>query len=235
MRARSSEASVCPARTSTPPRRARKGKMWPGRAKSAARVAGSMAARMVVARSAALMPVVTPRRASMDSVKAVPKAEVFTGDMGGRCSSSQRSSVRARQIRPRPYLAMKLMAAGVIFSAGKARSPSFSRSSSSTRTIWRPWRKSSAASSAVANWMGIGSLLPRQGAYLGGGDFLHGREWNDKAVQRRDRVHIKIQLLDIAVQKDGGGVGARSRGRRIGRGRGEIVGLHQDFVLGQID
>jgi len=155
MRARSTEASVCPARTSTPPRRARNGKTWPGRAKSAARVQGSIAARMVIARSEALMPVVVPRTASIDSVNAVPKLEVFTGDISGRFSSSQRSSVSARQIRPRACLAMKLIAAGVTFSAGKARSPSFSRSSSSTRTIWRPCRNSSAASSAVANSMGI--------------------------------------------------------------------------------
>src|SRR5580704_3173759 len=35
-RARSTEASVCPARTRTPPLRARSGKMWPGRARSEA-------------------------------------------------------------------------------------------------------------------------------------------------------------------------------------------------------
>ncbi len=37
IRARSTEASVCPARTSTPPLRARSGKTWPGRAKIADR------------------------------------------------------------------------------------------------------------------------------------------------------------------------------------------------------
>jgi len=42
------------------------------------------------------------------------------GDMSGRWSSSQRSSVRGMQIRPRPFLAMKLMASGVIFSAALA-------------------------------------------------------------------------------------------------------------------
>src|SRR6266403_1956519 len=72
------------------------------------------------------------------------------GDMSGRRSSSQRSSVSGIQIKPRPYLAMKLMASGVIFSAAMARSPSFSRSSSSTRTTMRPWRISSTASSTVA-------------------------------------------------------------------------------------
>jgi hypothetical protein len=66
MRARSTEASVWPARTRTPPRRARSGKTWPGRARSEAVERGSMATRMVWARSAAEMPVVTPSRASMD-------------------------------------------------------------------------------------------------------------------------------------------------------------------------
>src|SRR5713226_6994916 len=68
-----------------------------------------------------------------------------------RFSSSQRSSLSGRQIRPRACLAMKLMASGVTFSAAMHRSPSFSRSASSTRTIMRPWRISSTASSTVAN------------------------------------------------------------------------------------
>src|SRR5271154_1199831 len=81
------------------------------------------------------------------------------GDMSGRCSSSQRCSVRVRQMRPRPCLAMKLMASGVIFSAAMVRSPSFSRSSSSTRTIMWPWRISSTACSTVANFGGMGFIL----------------------------------------------------------------------------
>jgi len=72
VRAGQTEASVWPARTSTPPLRARKGKVWPGRARSCGLVFGSMAVRMVTARSEALMPVVTPTRASMASVNAVP-------------------------------------------------------------------------------------------------------------------------------------------------------------------
>ena len=84
MRARSTEASVCPARTSTPPLRARSGKTCPGRAKSFAVDAGSIATRIVCARSAAEMPVVTPSRASMDSVNAVPKREVLSEVIGAR-------------------------------------------------------------------------------------------------------------------------------------------------------
>src|SRR5207245_599587 len=80
------------------------------------------------------------------------------GDMSGRWSSSQRCSVKGRQIRPRACLAMKLMASGVTLSAAMARSPSFSRSSSSTRTTMRPWRMSSTASSTVAK-LGRASVI----------------------------------------------------------------------------
>ncbi len=153
MRARSTEASVWPARTSTPPSRARSGKMWPGRARSPGRHAGSIALRTVQVRSAAEMPVVTPSRASIDSQNAVPKLEVLSGLINGSRSWSQRSPVSARQTRPRPWVAMKLMSSGVTFSAAMVRSPSFSRSSSSTTTTSRPARTSSTAAGIEAKGM----------------------------------------------------------------------------------
>ena len=55
------------------------------------------------------------------------------------------------QMRPRPYRAMKFTASGVTRSAAMRRSPSFSRSSSSTTTSIRPARISSMASSMVEN------------------------------------------------------------------------------------
>ena len=58
--ARSQHASVCPARASTPPGCATSGKTWPGWTISSARAAGAAATRIVCARSAAEMPVVTP-------------------------------------------------------------------------------------------------------------------------------------------------------------------------------
>ena len=67
-----------------------------------------------------------------------------------RPSCSTRSRVSARQIRPRACLAMKLIASGVAHWAGITRSPSFSRSSSSTRMNIRPLRASSMMSSAAA-------------------------------------------------------------------------------------
>src|SRR6202020_2442684 len=57
----------------------------------------------------------------------------------------------ARQISPRPYLAMKLIASGVTNSAASVRSPSFSRSSSSTTTIMRPDLNSARAPGTSVN------------------------------------------------------------------------------------
>src|SRR6478735_4360639 len=53
-----------------------------------------------------------------------------------------RCSVKARDMRPRAWVAMKLIASAVARSAATKRSPSFSRSSSSTRIIIRPLRTS---------------------------------------------------------------------------------------------
>ena len=80
MRARSTAASVWPARTSTPPSRARSGKMWPGRARSDGLVFGLIAARTVAARSAAEMPVLVPRLASIATQNAVSKRVEFLLD-----------------------------------------------------------------------------------------------------------------------------------------------------------
>ena len=150
MRARSTAASVCPARTRTPPFLALSGNVCPGRARSDGRVAGSIAARTVAARSGAEMPVLVRPLASIDTVNAVPKRAVFCGAISARSSSRSRSSVIGVQMRPRPYLAMKLIAAGVIFSAAIVRSPSFSRSSSSTTMIISPSRMASMAFSIGA-------------------------------------------------------------------------------------
>ena len=151
MRAISTAASVYPGRTSTPPFLARSGKTCPGRARSWGRVRGSTAVRIVVARSAAEIPVVTPRRASIETVNAVPNREVFSATCGGKCNSSHRSSVSGKQISPRPSPAMKLIFSGVTNYAAHTRSPSFSRSSSSTIMIIRPSRMSAAASGIEAN------------------------------------------------------------------------------------
>ena len=149
-RATSTAASVWPARTSTPPSRATSGKTWPGETICSGPLAASIATEMVRARSAAEMPVVTPSRASIEMVKAVSSRVPLVRLIGCRPSWSTRSWVSARQIRPRPCLAMKLIASGVAICAGMTRSPSFSRSSSSTRMNMRPLRASSMICSALA-------------------------------------------------------------------------------------
>jgi len=95
----------------------------------------------------------------METVKAVPKRERLSCTIIGMRSSSSRCPMIGRQISPRPYLAMKLMASGVTFSAAMHRSPSFSRSSSSTMITNFPARKSSMASSTVAKGMATSSTM----------------------------------------------------------------------------
>lgn len=56
---------------------------------------------------------------------------------------------------PRPCLAMKLTASAVTWSAANTRSPSFSRSSSSTRMTILPARRSAMISSVEARVFGI--------------------------------------------------------------------------------
>ena len=118
------------------------------------------------ARSAALMPVVIPSRASTDTVNAVSNGDSFLAAIRSSPSSSQRSGVSARQISPRPSLAMKLIASGVANCAAIVRSPSFSRSSSSQTTIILPARISSRASSTVANGLLIERLLDVLGEHV---------------------------------------------------------------------
>ena len=94
---------------------------------------------------------VTPRRASTVIVNAVAIGAVFSDTIMPSLRSSRRSPVIGTQMRPRPWVAMKFTASGVALSAAMTRSPSFSRSSSSTTRMIRPWRISSRPSSIVTN------------------------------------------------------------------------------------
>ena len=132
---------------------------------------GLTAALMVVARSAAEMPVVTPLAASMETQKAVSNLHSFRSAIMPRPSWLAFSWVRVMQIRPRPNLAMKLICSGVTSSAAMHKSPSFSRSSSSTRMIILPFFMSSMASGMVAR--GIGASL----AFIPGIRFRPGIPW----------------------------------------------------------
>ena len=168
-RAKSTEASVCPTRRNTPPGTARNGKMWPGRRRSSGRLVGSISTLMVVARSKALMPVVTPylRCASTDTVKSVCCGSVLSSVMGGRPSSPARSRVRATQMRPRACLVMKLTTSGVAAAAAHTRSPSFSRSSSSATMTILPARMARMAASTRECGTGL-SLAGNRGCELTG-------------------------------------------------------------------
>ncbi len=69
--ARSTEPSVCPTRSSTPPSRARRGKTWPGVTMCRGVAPPAIATWTVRARSWAEIPVVTPSLASIETVNAV--------------------------------------------------------------------------------------------------------------------------------------------------------------------
>src|SRR5438105_11136413 len=125
--------------------------MWPGRLKSSGPVLRSMRALIVVARSAAEMPVLVPALASTETVKAVRCDSVLSATISGMRSSSRRAPTTGRQITPLVWRTMKAIPSEVIFSAAMMRSPSFSRSASSTTTTNSPRATAATASSIGAN------------------------------------------------------------------------------------
>mmetsp|Transcript_1412 Transcript_1412/g.4528 ORF Transcript_1412/g.4528 Transcript_1412/m.4528 type:complete len:305 (+) Transcript_1412:930-1844(+) len=147
-RARSTDASVWPPRSSVPPGRARSGKRWPGRQNRSWPLRGSASARSVRARSLAEMPVVmSPPSKSTDTAKAVPLGSSFFATMGPSRSSSRRSPGIATQMTPDVWRTVKASVSAVAVSAAKMRSPSFSRSASSVTTTGSPRRIASSAAS----------------------------------------------------------------------------------------
>ena len=86
------------------------------------------------------MPVLTPERASTETVNGVPKWESLRPTIMGIPNWSTRSGFMGMQMRPRPYLAMKLIASAETNWAGSVRSPSFSRASSSMMMTKLPLR-----------------------------------------------------------------------------------------------
>ena len=84
-------------------------------------------------------------------VNAVWCGSVLFSTIGPRSSSSQRSSGRGTQIRPRPCIAMKFTVSADMFSAIAIKSPSFSLFSSSTTITNLPSDKSSIAFCIVLN------------------------------------------------------------------------------------
>src|ERR671930_1651011 len=104
-------------------------------------------------------------------------------------------------MRPRPCVAMKLIASGVANCAATTRSPSFSRSGASTTTTKRPCRVSSIASSTVAN--GVTSRRTLMRAIVAPSA---GHEALD--VLRQD-VHLEV---DLGARTERG---KRRRGERV--------------------
>src|SRR5262245_53790946 len=115
---------------------------------------------------------------------------------------------------------MKLIASGVTFSAAMHRSPSFSRSSSSTRITIFPTRMSASAPSteATAAWMSGG--LRRTGSLVGaldmGGQDLPSRPRGRPDRRRPARYDGRFRKLSAAP----GGV----KRRRPAGGRGPLGG-----------
>ena len=124
--------------------------MCPGRVRSRGPVSGLTIALIVADRSPAEIPVVVSPTASMETVNAVLWESVFSNTIKGRPSSSSRSPVVGRQMRPLVWRTMNATFSGVTFSAAMIRSPSFSRSSSSTTSTNSPAAMAASASSTVA-------------------------------------------------------------------------------------
>ena len=150
--AKSIVASVCPVRRKTPPFLARKGKICPGLPKSSGFVSGFIKACTVLALSDAEIPVVQPCPfKSILTVKGVSCKTVLFLTIKSKPNSSHLSSIKGAQIKPLPCVAMKLIISGVTLRAAVKKSPSFSRSSSSTTIINFPAFISSIASGIEFN------------------------------------------------------------------------------------
>ena len=151
-RHRSTVASVWPFRSNTPFFLASRGNICPGRRKSSALASSSTQAMAVMERSAAEMPVEVEIW-SMDTVKAVSWLSVLCWTIWGNCSFRTKASDMGMQIRPLPWVAIKLMFSVVANWAAQMKSPSFSRSGSSVTRMSLPCFRSSRASGMVLNFI----------------------------------------------------------------------------------
>src|ERR1700694_170399 len=146
----------------------------------------------------------------MVTLTAVPKRLVFLLTMGSMSSSSSRVAMQGIQIRPPPALAMKAIHSGVTISAAIARSPSFSRSSSSTMMTGRPALSSSIASGIVAR--GICLFNTRFGT-------LGTRTYQTFHITG-DQVHLQVHSAALLVAASSCLV---QRVRDVGDGEGVVV------------
>ena len=119
----------------------------------------SIATSIVLALSAADIPVVTPSEASIEIVKAVPNLDGFLCCIISKPRFSTFVLSRAKQIKPLPCLAIKFIESALANSAKIHKSPSFSRSSSSTRINILPFLASSITSSIEDKKLGSKSFI----------------------------------------------------------------------------
>ena len=157
MRAKSTAASVCPARFSTPPARYLNGNTCPGLTNAAAVVSSDPSALIVIALSLADIPVVLVAKSTL-TVNAVFIASLLLCEstISGRSSASALESSRLTHTNPLVCRIMNASDAAVILSAAPIKSPSFSLSSSSSTTTNFPFATSSSASATDAN-PGVGA------------------------------------------------------------------------------
>ena len=96
------------------------------------------------------MPVLVPCTKSTEYVNAVRCDSVLSRTISGMSSSSSRSPSSGAQITPEVCRTKNVIFSGVAVSAAMMRSPSFSRSSSSTTTMISPLAIAATASSIGA-------------------------------------------------------------------------------------
>ncbi len=123
-------------------------------------MSGWASARMAAARSKALEPVCWGTLRSTETPKAVWWGAVLSATIIGIESCSNRSRVRPTQSWIPASRAMKLTCSGVTVWAAVMKSPSFSRSSSSTTMIILPAAMSARASSMLAKLIALLSPYP---------------------------------------------------------------------------
>ena len=114
------------------------------------------------ARSADDIPVLMPDAASTATAIAVPCSVVLCFTIIEMPNRSSSSGIIGTQISPRPWVAMKLIFSAVASCAAMTKSPSFSRSSSSTMITIPPRLMASTARSTAASALadsGRGALM----------------------------------------------------------------------------
>ena len=128
-----------PALTRTPPSFAIIGNTWPGDTMSFLLTFFLEAILIVLALSFADIPVVIPFLASIEIVNAVWFLDWFTGDIKDKFNLLAWRLSKAKQIRPLPYLAIKLIFFAFVSEVDITKSPSFSLFSSSTKMYIPPF------------------------------------------------------------------------------------------------